>query len=218
VRTVTYDPALLDILTCVTIGIGPTDLVLWIAVYIPFRGGKQEGEGLKVKLRAWYFKCRVPKMDSGEEKADSKRKFDGISWRWDILIPDRVARSALNRSHLGVIMTGDLNQRYDHRDESCRSPRVRTEATGLYTNLAERFKHLQSKYSTWGMMRDDLVGPYMIDHVFTLLPDQALRAGGSPKGEQWLEVSDHVGVFTSRRCKERRAGGERNISLNRLPL
>jgi hypothetical protein len=48
---------------------------------------------------------------------------------------------------------------------------------GLYTNLAERFKHLQSEYSPWGMMRDDLVGPHMIDHVFTSLPDQAMRAG-----------------------------------------
>jgi hypothetical protein len=54
-------------------------------------------------------------MDSGEEKAASKRKFDAISWIWDILILDRVARSALNRSHVGVIMTGDLNQRYEHR-------------------------------------------------------------------------------------------------------
>jgi hypothetical protein len=148
VRTITYDPANLGILTCVTIGIGPTDSVLWIAAYIPFRGGKQEEEGLEAKLRAWYFKCRAPKMDSGKEKAASKKKFDAISWIWDILIPDRVARSALNRGHVGVIMTGDLNHRYDHRDESCRSLRVRTEAMGLYTNLAERFKHLQSEYST----------------------------------------------------------------------
>jgi hypothetical protein len=109
-------------------------------------------------------------MDSGEEKAAIKKKFDAISWIWDILIPDRVARSALNRSHVGVIITGDLNQKYDHRDESCRSLRVRTEAMGLYTNLAERFKHLQSEYSTWGMMRDDLVGPHMIDHVLARCP------------------------------------------------
>jgi hypothetical protein len=106
VRTITYDPANLGILTCVTIGIGPTDSVLWIAAYIPSRGGKQEGEDLEAKLRAWYFKCRAPKINSGEEKATSKKKFDAISWIWDILIPDRVARSALNRSHVGVIMTG----------------------------------------------------------------------------------------------------------------
>jgi hypothetical protein len=47
------------------------------------------------------------------------------------------------------------------------------------------------------MTRDDLVGPHMIDHVFTLLPDQAMRAGGTPKGEQWLEVSDHLPVCGS---------------------
>jgi hypothetical protein len=87
VLTITYDPANLGILTCVTIGIGPTDSILWIAAYIPFRGGKQEGEGLEAKLRVWYFKCRAPKMDSGEEKAASKKKFDAISWIWDILIP-----------------------------------------------------------------------------------------------------------------------------------
>jgi hypothetical protein len=49
VRTVNYDPTLLGILTCVIIGIGPTDSVLWIAAYIPFRGEKQEGEGLEAK-------------------------------------------------------------------------------------------------------------------------------------------------------------------------
>jgi hypothetical protein len=47
------------------------------------------------------------------------------------------------------------------------------------------------------MMRNDLVGPHMIDYVFTLLPDQAMHAGGSPKGEQWLEVSNHLPVCGS---------------------
>jgi hypothetical protein len=163
-------PRYLGILTCVAIGIGPTDSVLWIIVaYIPFRGGKQEGEGgVEAKLRAWYFKSRSPKMDSGEEKAasKSKRKFDAISWIWGILIPDRVARLALNRSHVGVIMTGG-------------GPKP--EAMRLYTNLAERFKRRQSEYSTLGMMRDDLVGPHMIVHVFTSLPNQVMRAGGSPE-------------------------------------
>jgi hypothetical protein len=94
VRTITYDPANLGILTCVTIWIGQTDSVLWIAVYTPFRGEKQEGEALEGKLRAWYFKCRALKMDSGGKRAASKWKFDAISWIWDILIPDRVACNA----------------------------------------------------------------------------------------------------------------------------
>jgi hypothetical protein len=74
------------------------------------------------------------------------------------LLPDRVARSQMNQSHVGVILTGDLNQRLDNSDQSRRSLRVRTKAMGLYANLAERFQHLDSEYSTWGRGRLDLKG------------------------------------------------------------
>jgi hypothetical protein len=156
VRDVTYDPANLGILTCVIISIGPTDSVLWIAAYIPCKGGKEEGNGLEAKLRAWYFKTRAPSLVDGKEKSEGDRKFDAISWIWDFLLSDRVARSQMNQSHVGVILTGDLNQRLDNSDQSRRSLRVRTEAMGLYANLAERFQHLDSEYSTWG--RGRLVG------------------------------------------------------------
>jgi hypothetical protein len=197
VRDVTYDPANLGILTGVTIGIGPTDSVLWIAAYIPCKGGKEEGNGLEAKLRAWYFKTRAPSLVDGEEKSEGDRKFDAISWIWDFLLPDRVARSQLNLSHVGVILTGDLNQRLDNSDQSRRSLRVRTEAMGLYANLAERFQHLDSKYSTWGRGRMDLKEVHMIDNVFTSLPDQVFRAGGSPSGEEWKAVSDHLPICGS---------------------
>jgi hypothetical protein len=133
----------------------------------------------------------------GEEKSEGGRKFDAISWIWDFLLPDRVARSQLNQSHVGVILTGDLNQRLDNSDQSRRSLRVRTEAMGIYANLAERFQHLDSEYSTWGRGRLDLKGVHMIDHVFTLLPDQVFRAGGSPSRAEWEAVSDHLPVCGS---------------------
>jgi hypothetical protein len=47
VRDVTYDPANLGILTCVTIGIGPTDSVLWIAAYNPAKEERKRGTGLR---------------------------------------------------------------------------------------------------------------------------------------------------------------------------
>jgi hypothetical protein len=43
-----------------TIGIGPTDSVLWIAVYIPFKGGKEEGNGLEAIGSAKRPLCLVP--------------------------------------------------------------------------------------------------------------------------------------------------------------
>jgi hypothetical protein len=142
-------------------------------------------------------RTRAPSLVDGKEKSEGDRKFNAISWIWNFLLPDRVARSQLNQSHVGVILTGDLNQRLDNSDQSRRSLRVRTEAMGLYANLAERFQHLDSEYSTWGRGRLDLKGVHMIDHVFTSLPDQVFRAGGSPGGEEWEAVSDHLPVCGS---------------------
>jgi hypothetical protein len=65
VREVTYDPANLGILTCVTIG-------QRIAVYIPYKEGDLNGEGLEVKLREWYSKTRAPTLDSGKESQAKK--------------------------------------------------------------------------------------------------------------------------------------------------
>jgi hypothetical protein len=39
-----YDPGKLGVYTCVTIGVGPTDSVLWIGAYIP-QGGRHRPEG-----------------------------------------------------------------------------------------------------------------------------------------------------------------------------
>ena len=210
VREVTYDPAKLGILTCVTIGIGPTDSILWLGVYVPFQG-KEDSGGLERKLKEWYKKYRLPQLKQGEEK-DAAAKFDTSNWIWDFLVADKIGRSALNRNHVGVILTGDLNQIYDQGDETTQSLCVRTEALGLYTSLIERFQHVESEYHTHGMVGNN--GGRHIDHVFSSLPDTALTAGGSPQGAQWIGLSDHLPMCASFYLKQLHGseqGGRRQV-------
>jgi hypothetical protein len=63
----------------VTIGVGPTDSVLWIGAYIPHRNGREEGTGLRVKLREWYrLNMTAPNVD-GEER-DVDKGFNVLDW------------------------------------------------------------------------------------------------------------------------------------------
>jgi hypothetical protein len=170
VRNVTYDPAELGILNCVTIGLGPTYSVLWIAACIPYKGGNLDGGGLEAKLRQWYLKNRAPTLDRGDKKEASKN-FDAIRWIWGHLLPNRIASSELNWAHVGVIFSGDLNQKLKQWDETSSSLQVRAEGISLYTYLEERFQYLDQAYLTYQNQKRWI---YMIDNVFSLLPDHSL--------------------------------------------
>jgi hypothetical protein len=73
---------------------------------------------------------------------------------WEVLIPDRVARSQLNSSHVGVILMGDLNQKYKAHKSKQHSLTTRTESMGLYASLIERFQVLESEYKTFHPMHE----------------------------------------------------------------
>jgi hypothetical protein len=172
-----YEPAKLGVYTCVTIGVGPTDSVLWIGAYIPHRNGREEGTGLRVKLRKWYrLNMTAPNVDGEEREVD--KSFNVLDWLWNTPLANRIARAELNPLIKGVILTGDLNQRYESRAKGERALAVRTETIGLTSSLAERFQELRCDYPTYGWAHKG--GGTHIDHVFTSLPPRSTSSGRNP--------------------------------------
>jgi hypothetical protein len=178
----------------VAIGVGPTDSVLWIGAYIPHRNGREEGTGLRVKLREWYrLNMTAPNVDGEEREVD--KSFNVLDWLWNTPLANRIARAELNPLIKGVILTGDLNQRYESGAKGKRALAVRTETMGLTFSLAERFQELRCNYPTYGWAHKG-GGPH-IDHVFTSLPPESIVAGGTPSDPVWGSVSDHLPVCAS---------------------
>jgi hypothetical protein len=189
-----YDPAKLGVYTCVTIGVGPTDSVLWIGAYVPHRNGREYGTGLRVKLRDWYRLNILGPNVEGEVRAVDP-SFNVLDWLWSTPLANRIARAKLNPSIKGVLLTGDLNQQYESGAKGERALAVRTESMGLTSSLAERFQELGCNYLTYGWAHKG--GGTHIDHVFTSLPPEALVAGGTPSDPVWGSVSDHLPVCAS---------------------
>jgi hypothetical protein len=98
----TYNLANLGILTCVPIGVGRTHSIMWVPCC---KGSPTSGVGLGMKLKEWFITKRAPAFATGAEK-DRATKFDPVHWVWEVMIPDMVARSQLNSSHVGVILIG----------------------------------------------------------------------------------------------------------------
>jgi hypothetical protein len=175
-------------------GVGPTNSVLWIGAYIPYRNGREEGTGLRVKLREWYrLNMIAPNVDGKERKVD--KGFNVLAWLWDTPLANRIARAELNPLIKGVILTSDLNQRYESGAKGEKALAVRTETMGLTSLLAERFQELRCDYPTYGWAHKG--GGTHIDHVFTSLPPEALVARGTPSNPVWKSVSDHLPVCAS---------------------
>jgi hypothetical protein len=151
VRNVTYDPVDLGIRAYVTIGVGPTDSLLWIGVYTPHKHAREKGAGLRIKLREWH-RNHIFKPYKKAEGPDLDKKFSVLTWLWDQVLAARVARAELNPMIKGVILTGDLNHEYDGKANTKTALAVRTNTMGLYSSLADRFQQLNSKYATYGMM------------------------------------------------------------------
>jgi hypothetical protein len=92
--------------------------IMWIGAYVPCcKGSPTSGAGLGMKLKEWFITKRVPVIATGVEK-DRAAKFDPVHWVWTVWIPDRVARSQLNSSHVGVILMGDLKEFKAHKSTS----------------------------------------------------------------------------------------------------
>jgi hypothetical protein len=134
-----------------------------------------------------------PNVEGEEREVDPS--FNVLGWLWNTPLANRIARAELNPFIKGVILTGDLNQRYESGAKGERALAVRTETMGLTSSLAERFQELRCDYPTYGWAHKG--GGTHIDHVFTNLPPEALVAGGTPSDPVWGSVSDHLPVCAS---------------------
>jgi hypothetical protein len=50
-----------------------------------------------------------------KRKDRTKRSKNMLAWLWDHVLADRVPRAELNPTIKGMILTGDLNQKYDDK-------------------------------------------------------------------------------------------------------
>ena len=183
-RALSYDPGRHGIISKAHIGIGPTLTIVWIAAYVPtYNSGSS---GLDGKVRSWHRRV----VDHHPPDSHGQSSASGAEWTWK-LIEDQVARSQLNRCHLGVIVSGDFNQTWDLQDLRADSLRERTANLGLHESWAGQtreessptFTFYRGQTSSW------------IDHVFTDLGEGALELAYVPSGSR---LSDHVpvvGVF-----------------------
>ena len=89
-----------------------------------------------------------------------------------------------SRHHLGVTLTGDLNQEWDetlaHQSDSLVS---RATVGGLHSTLASRWNKLDAVYPTHNFATKN-PGKH-IDHVLATLPDIWLLEGGSLTSVDW---------------------------------
>lgn len=167
-RHVGYDPGRFGIVTRVTLGLGKTDSTVWMGVYVPWNGAHGRPTGLQAKVLQWLTDTQPGIKGTADHNAQA--------WTWRV-IEDTIARSRLNRCHIGRIVMGDLNQAYEGPDPNPESLYQRTQRLGLYTSWAARAdergpEHWQGTYNTAGGK------PTRIDHIYC----EPKRGGRSQRG------------------------------------